>query len=65
MRIFDEEGNELGLYDIAKHFIDTYPDDIFITGPYPIHKIRDLFKELLEIHEKNVKKDREAEVIRS
>lgn len=64
MRIFDEEGNELGLYDIAKDFIETYPDYIFITGPYPIPEIRELFKELLEIHEKNVKKkkDRITEV---
>ncbi len=61
MRIFDEEGKELGLYDIAEDFIETYPDDIFVTGPYPIPEIRELFKKLLEIREKKVKKECEIE----
>lgn len=59
MKIFDEEGKELGLYDIAENFIETYPDDIFVTGPYPIPEIRELFKKLLEMHEENVKKEHE------
>jgi hypothetical protein len=56
MRIFDEEGKQLGLHDIAKHFIETYPEDIFMTGPYPIPEIRELFKKIIEIHETNIKK---------
>lgn len=68
MRIFNEEGKELGLPDIARHFIDIYPDDIFITGPYPIPEIRELFKKLLiiiRIPRKNITKDHETEVSRS
>ena len=40
---------QIGLYDIAEFFIETYPEDIFVTGPYPIPEIRKLFEELLKM----------------
>jgi len=61
LKIFNEEGKELGLYDLAEAFIEAYPDDIFIKGPYPIPEIRKLFKKLLEIHDEKVKKESETE----
>ena len=38
---------EISIWDIAEFWIKTYPDDIFIHGPYPVPEIRDLFTELL------------------
>lgn len=38
----------ISIWDIANFWIETYPDDIFIKGPYPIVEIRNLFIELLK-----------------
>lgn len=49
--LYDENGNPMGLDDIAEHFVETYPDDIFAEGQNKYQKIviqiRELFKELL------------------
>ena len=48
MKLFDESGNPIGLYEIAQWFIDTYPEDIFIIKPKIIIEIRDKLKEILK-----------------
>ena len=48
MKLFDEDGNPIGLYEIAQWFIDTYPEDVFITKPKIIIEIRELLKKILK-----------------
>ena len=43
-----EKFKGISIWDIANFWIEIYPDDIFITGPYPIVEIRNLFIELLK-----------------
>lgn len=38
-----------GLYDICEHFINQYPSDIFKSKNHPVHKIRELCREILEM----------------
>ena len=47
-KLFDENGKPIGLYELAEWWIETYPDDIFITGPKLITEIRDRFIEILK-----------------
>ena len=42
----------ISIWDIAEFWIKTYPEDIFIEGPYPFPEIRELFKELLKLRKK-------------
>ena len=44
----EEKFKEISIWEIAEFWIKTYPDDIFISGPYPVPQIRELFKELLK-----------------
>jgi len=48
IKIYDEDGNQLGLYDLCEYFIKTYPKDIFITKPKEIIKIRESMERILE-----------------
>lgn len=47
--LYDEDGNALSLFQIAQFWQNVYPEDIFISRPDPIIKIRNAFKELLEM----------------
>lgn len=48
MKLFDENGKPVGLYEIAQWFIDIYPEDIFVTKPIIIIEIRNKFKQILK-----------------
>jgi len=43
-----EKFKGISIWDIANFWIEIYPDDIFVKGPYPIVEIRNLFVELLK-----------------
>lgn len=47
-----EKFEGISIYEIAEFWIESYPEDIFIKGPYPIVEIRELFKKLLELRKK-------------
>ena len=52
MKLYREDGKEAGLYDICQHLIDHYPEDIFVsTSGHPVHIMRDMAKEVLEIRD--------------
>lgn len=38
---------EAGLYDVCEWIIDSYPDDIFVTEPKVVIKLRQAAKEIL------------------
>ena len=44
-----EKFKEISIWEIAEYWIQTYPNDIFVNGPYPVPEIRDLFEELLKM----------------
>ena len=44
----DEKFKDINIWEIAEFWIKTYPDDVFVNGPYPIVEIRELFKEMLK-----------------
>ena len=46
-RLYDKDGKE-GLYNICEWYIETYPDDIFVSKEHPVVKIRELCKKILE-----------------
>lgn len=48
-RIFDRNGNQLTIYDLAEWWIETYPEDIFVTEPEPVVKVREGMKEILAV----------------
>lgn len=54
VKVLDEDGNPLSidLYELAEYFIKVYPEDIFVNNPKSIIKIRDGFKEILELRRK-------------
>ena len=36
------------LYDICLWFIEKYPEDVFVSKDNPVHKVRDLCKEIIK-----------------
>ena len=47
-----EKFKGISIWEIAEFWIEIYPDDIFVNGPYPVPEIRELFKELLKFRKK-------------
>jgi hypothetical protein len=47
--IYDDNGGiiEIGLYELCKWWIETYPEDVFITEPAEVIKIRKLMQLIL------------------
>jgi len=45
--LFLESGKKASLWDVCEWWIQTYPDDIFVTKPQLIVKVRELMKEIL------------------
>lgn len=45
----EDELESASLYNVCEWFIETYPDDIFVSKTHPVHKIRDLCKEMLRL----------------
>lgn len=43
-----KEIKEDSLFGVCNWFIKTYPDDIFVSSDHPVHKIRDLCKDLID-----------------
>jgi len=42
-----EKFKEISIWEIAEFWIETYPDDIFVSEPKIVIEIRELFKKLL------------------
>jgi hypothetical protein len=49
--VFDQDGNELGLYDLAEFFLYLYSKEVFVNDLKPIIKIREGYEELLRIRD--------------
>jgi hypothetical protein len=45
----EEKFKDITIWEISEFWVKTYPKDIFITGPFPIPQIRELFEELLKL----------------
>jgi len=52
MKLFKENGQEAGLYDICEWWIETYPSDVFIKEPKPIVEARMCMRNILIRKEK-------------
>lgn len=55
----EDEIEIASLYNVCEWFIENYPDDIFVSKDNPVHKIRDLCKEILNKKKSNLKKVQE------
>ena len=44
-----DEPHEAGLYDLCEWIIDSYPDDIFVTDPKPVIRLRQAAREILAL----------------
>ena len=54
MNLYDEYKNPVGLKEVCEWFIETYPEDIFLTEPWCIVQIRNNCDSILkEIGGKN------------
>ena len=40
---------EIGLFDFCKWWIETYPEDVFVSNPKEVVEIRRLAKEILSM----------------
>lgn len=47
MNLYNKSGENIGLYDVCEWFIQTYPEDVFVSSEHPVHRIRDLCKKIL------------------
>ena len=47
MRLFDENGKGMSIYDICKWWVETYPDDVFFGDHDPLVRARVAMKEIL------------------
>ena len=48
-RLFLEDGGVAGIYDIAVYWCHAYPEDIFVTEPAPVIRVREGMKEILAL----------------
>jgi len=48
-RLFLEDGGVAGIYDIAEYWCHAYPEDIFVTEPAPVIRVREGMKEILAL----------------
>jgi len=53
MRLFDERGNRVGLYEVCKWIAETYPPDVCQGRKNIIVKFRRLAEKILALKEKN------------
>lgn len=51
-RIFNENGIQIGLYDICEWVLQTYPEDIFVKKPDEIVALREICKKILSMRSK-------------
>jgi len=45
--LYDENGNEIGLFALCNYIVQTYPEDIFVNEPKEIIILRDTCKKIL------------------
>lgn len=50
-----------GLYEVCEWFVQTYPDDVFVSKDHPVHVMRDRAKDVLALR-KGVPVTRRREV---
>jgi len=55
IELFKENGEKAGIYDVCQWWIQTYPEDVFISTPVQVVEIRDNMKDILKL--KYVKKE--------
>lgn len=48
-RLYNDFGDEVGLFDVCEWFVDTYPDDIFIKEPSDIVTIRNCCQNIINM----------------
>ena len=46
VRLYLENGDEAGLYDVCQYLLTHYPEDIFVSSDHPVHRMRDLAREV-------------------
>jgi hypothetical protein len=49
LRLFNENGFSIGLYEVCEWVIQTYPEDIFIKQPVEIVALREVCKKILSL----------------
>ena len=47
-RLYDSDGNEVGLREVCRWWINSYPEDIFIKEPADIVQARKCMQRLLD-----------------
>jgi len=47
-KLWDGAEVDIGLYELCEWWIETYPEDIFVTEPKEVVQIRNLMKEILK-----------------
>ena len=50
--LFKENREPASLYDVCEWFIQTYPEDVFVSSDNPVHQIRDLSKKVISMRDK-------------
>jgi len=50
--LYKENGEKAGIYDICQWWIDTYPEDVFISDPPSVVAAREFMKEILNLRGK-------------
>ena len=52
VKLYRENGDEAGLYDVCEYLLTHYPEDIFVSSDHPVHRMRDLAREVIQIRER-------------
>jgi hypothetical protein len=47
-RLYDSEGNEVGMKEVCLWWVHTYPADIFVKSPEDVVKARECMERLLK-----------------
>lgn len=47
--LYKENGEKAGIYDICQWWIDTYPEDVFVSDPPSVVAAREFMKEILSL----------------
>lgn len=51
-KIYNKDKKEIGLYAVCDWFVETYPDDIFVSQENKVNQIRNLCQEILIMRKK-------------
>ena len=62
-KIFKQDGEEAGLYDVCEWFLEFYPKDIFNLKNHPVTKIREESEKILKLRKSTKQKDKRIKCI--